>query len=316
MTDGRLVRGATSGGRDLQGGTPTRRELLEAASLLGTASLAGCTGLLGDDGDDPTDWLYAPSAFGDWKFYGFRYAEPATAFEHADVLSDSSIERFRDHLFVGAQADLALDPADAEWFLHGGDPLLEHPSVAVTRGSLDGSTVRSEIESLRSPSFRQVDGYRGFDLYEGGSEAAGVTEGTLLWGIAVESATPLETAIDASDGRVARFPERDGAADALVERLLPATYAYLQVRNEGDKRGEGYAQTVDWERTDVISMTVFESAEVVPDRARSAETWYADAARERVRDLELRIEDDVVVGTGWVPTAEVELGLWPFRAVE
>lgn len=280
------------------------------------ASLTGCADLLDDGGDAPTDWLYAPSEFGDWRAYGFRYAEPATAFEHAGRLNESSLDRFSEHLFVGAQRKLSIDPADVEWFLHGVDPLLRHPNVTVTRGALDAETLRSGIEGLRSPSFEQAGSYRGYDLYEGGTETAGVDEGTLLWELPVPTVLPLETAVDAAAGRVPRFQERNGAAAAMVERLLPATFASLQVRADGDKRGEGYAQIVAGEQTSVVSVSVFASPDAVPAEAESAETWYPDAARDRVREVEVNVDEEVVVGTGWMPTGEVELGLWPFRLGE
>ena len=291
---------------------PSRRDLLRTVGLLGAGSLAGCTDLLGGDDDAPWDWLYAPSEFGDWTQYLVRYAEPSPAFDHEGTLTESSVERFREHLFVGSQNDLGLDPADVDWFLGAGDALLHVPAFAATGGPLDAPALRSKVEALRSPSFRRADEYRGFDLYEGGSEVAGVGEGRLLWATAANSLAPLEVAIDASDGRVARLQERKDSAATLVDHLFPATYAFLKVRDDDGWPAEGFAQTIEGERTAITNVLVYESTDDVPDAMTDAE-FFTDDTNQRVEDVAHRVEDRVVVTEGWIPTAEVELGLWPFR---
>jgi hypothetical protein len=282
--------------------------------LAGLAATAGCTWLPGlGDREDPCDWLYAPAALGDWRLYGFRYVEPATVADYRDRLPDADPADLLERHLIGRARSLDLDPGDVEWVLRGSDPLFGHPSVAVVHGDLDADRLRSAVEAIPSPAFRAAGVYRGFDRFESDRGAAGVDDGLLIWATGRASPVAVETAIRTSEGEIGRAQERTAAAAAMVERLFPATYVFVQMRADGDVRGEGFAQRVDGDRTEVLSTTVFASAEAVPDAATAAETWYAEAARERVDDVSVDVDGEAVVGTGSMPTDRVELGKWPFR---
>lgn len=221
---------------------PSRRDVLAGSgALVGSAALAGCSGILGggeedpedvDDEDpedvgdeDPEDVDDEAPAYVDWIPAREEPVVDFAAYRPADV---RSVDDVPDTAFQTLEADLApVSVADVE-------QVVDFWLTTVIEGDFEAAEMREAVVESDDTVTARGESYGGFERYAAGErdEEYGIRDGTVL-------ATPpeqFETTVDAHEGDADRLVEQRDDFERVTREFGTAELVSGTVRFDSEAR--------------------------------------------------------------------------------
>lgn len=263
-----------------------------------------------EDSDAPSyqSWLPSPAALPSLDHYDFIWMD------YAQVRANES--QFGTDVYTAFDGEDSLDALDIS--RDDIDELLFSDSITdfgsapvVIHGTFEVDDIADRITSF---DYERNGEYDGYTLYTNETNAAALTENTLLFGSGENPTVRLTAIADANQGEQDLYGETNDDMAALQERLGDATLVTGETREQvtetdvdaGEFEGQvGYGGqlTVDGETTSDTEILLFDTTDAVDMDAVSE---YSQGDRfEDYRDVTPRQDGRAVIITGTIDTADL-----------
>lgn len=305
-----------------------RRSYLELTGCTALAVLAGCAGVLNDDGNDDggesiratTRWA-VPASASEQSLAGYdiRSAQPSEILgAHDEIAAEAVADRLADR----SRAQRHLDVRDLERFVEV-EPV-GHPSLnayVVFEGEFDATAVIETLGADETVDVERVGTYGEYELYDSGPgfAAHAVGDGTIVEAdrLRNEDVQPgdLKAVVEAANGESDRITDQHQGLRATADRLEPSHH--LGLTAEDPEQSTDFARSqfpgavasgmdaeIQGEQIELRTVLTFES-----ERAREAaplDQWFEEARAEVTSgEISRSIDGRFVDVTVTLPTSQL-----------
>jgi len=275
-----------------------RQFLVGTASAVGAATLAGCSDSRSASIPDGMYWI--PASFS--TPVSLNGLAPATLVEYetTDITSEDTI--------------YGLAPSDMDTFAAiQSSGAGQHTAID---GQFDRETARDGITSQLSGSLEERQDYNGYTRLSMGQVEVAITDGRMVISQGADTAT-LESVINARTGGTERLYPENTYAERLADALGPGDTVNLSINttpadvptnvtanttDAPEVAGSGSSVTVAEETSEYVTAVLYTSA-----AAADPETIRNSLNATTVSNVEITTDDGLVVATGDIPTANLNV---------